>query len=95
MSSLDLGDNQLSELPAEIGLLTNLRVLHLNGNRLSEEFREFTELVITVKRPTLTEWVLYCKIPETYYHSSQNSYFDDYVPSLRPAPLEASLLLPS
>jgi len=29
--------------------------------------------------PTLREWVLYCKIPVSEYHSSQNSYSDQLV----------------
>ena len=32
---LDVSYNELEEVPSEIGQLTNLEVLHLEGNRLS------------------------------------------------------------
>lgn len=43
-SRLDLSNNQLSELPAEITQLTNLSELYLSGNQLSELPAEIAQL---------------------------------------------------
>jgi Leucine-rich repeat (LRR) protein len=43
-TELDLSDNQLSELPPEIGQLTKLTQLDLSGNQLSELPPEIVQL---------------------------------------------------
>jgi len=44
LTELDLRGNQLSDLPAEIGQLSNLTTLHLSGNQLSHLLAEITQL---------------------------------------------------
>ena len=44
LSTLDVSDNELTSLPPEIGNLTNLVLLYLDGNQLSDLPSELANL---------------------------------------------------
>lgn len=61
---IDLGSNDISRLPAGIGMLLDLRVLHADGNQLTElpdEMRQLVKLhTLNVRSnclETLPEWI--------------------------------------
>jgi len=52
LTSLDVRDNRLEELPPEIGFLKNLKELMIDGNKLNALPAEFDEIEVSIEHFT-------------------------------------------